>query len=602
RGEHFDSVFTLRDFDSGDSQESLFSKTMLSCSSIGLRNRSVLKANDGTEKFISANCARILPPGNECDKAGPIGIIMVFRDVTSFKNHEIGIVNEKNNFINILNHIPSLIWKSNQEGECDYVNKVWSEFTGKSMEQAAGSMWQNVIHPDDIGYYMKKFDEARFKRETYEIEARYLRWDGEFRWCLDRGSPYYEMDGTYTGYIGSIIDITPRKLAEKELLQSRTKYHSLFMNMHNGYVEFRLVFDKDGRPDDLRVIEINAAFARICSMTQEFMQGRLFTELFPNVRAIMEKVFLEYERTLSKGESLEIHEGYSAEADRWYDLSIYSPQKEHIVMLISDITHMKKVERRLKESALAAEAANNAKSEFLANMSHEIRTPINGMLGMIDLTLNSKLDEEQKDNLDIAKKCAMSLLNIINDILDFSKIEAGKLSIRNLDFSIYKLIEELVRTHAPRAEAKGLELFYSFSSSVPEYLKGDPSRVRQILDNFASNAIKFTEKGKVNIEVKKTLEKENAVGLKFSVSDTGIGITSDDMSRLFKVFSQIDSSFTKKYSGTGLGLVISKQLAEIMGGGIEVESEPGKGSTFSLLMEFQPGTKPEDKPASAASG
>ncbi len=286
------------------------------------------------------------------------------------------------------------------------------------------------------------------------------------------------------------------------------------------------------------------------------------------------------------------------EHDAWFRISfnpVIMNGKKLVAITMVDISISKQQEISATEIKEAAELANNAKSEFLANMSHEIRTPINGIVGMIDLTLLTGLNDDQRDNLLTAKACASSLLSIVNDVLDFSKMEAGKMTLENVNFDLKDLIEEIVRTHSPRVFDKGLDLNYLFSSSIPRYLIGDPNRLRQILNNLLSNAIKFTEHGEVTIMIKSTSMTKDEVELKFSVSDTGIGIAKEDLSKLFHSFSQIENTYTKKYSGTGLGLVISKQIVETMGGGIEIESEPGKGSNFTFYIKFKIGNPIADR-------
>lgn len=255
-----------------------------------------------------------------------------------------------------------------------------------------------------------------------------------------------------------------------------------------------------------------------------------------------------------------------------------------------DIHEKKMADILLIKAKVEAEKASIAKSEFLANISHEIRTPINGIVGMIDLTLLTDINEEQRENLITAKTCAGSLVNAINDILDFSKMEAGKLKIWNVDFDITELMDRITKAHIVSAKEKGLELSYSYESHISSYLFGDPNRLQQILNNLIKNAIKFTEDGEIHINLRVKIKNE----LQFSVKDTGIGIAYENQDLLFKRFSQVDGSNTRKFGGTGLGLIISKQLLELMGGRIWVESEQGKGSIFYFTIPYIIGHKPRE--------
>jgi PAS domain S-box-containing protein len=379
-------------------------------------------------------------------------------------------------------------------------------------------------------------------------------------------------------------EVKERMRAEESLSEERKVLRALIDNVPD------FMYVKDA---DCRFLLANLAVARqMGAKTPEELLGKSDFDFYPPELAA---TFYEDEQNVIRSGQAVVNreeKGVDSHGNESEIMTTQVPLRDKngrvtgLVGIGHDITHLKKVQEEMKVAREAAEAASRAKSEFLANMSHEIRTPLNGVMGMTDLALETDLTPEQREYLETVKMSGDSLLTVINDILDFSKIEAGKIDLEAIDFNLRNDLETTLRTLALRADEKGLELMCEVAPEVPEIVRGDSNRLRQILMNLVGNAIKFTDHGEIAVKV----QVESKEGLDslchFTVADSGIGIPEDKRELIFMPFSQADSSTTRKYGGTGLGLTISTRLVQMMGGKIWVESEVGRGSQFHFTTRL----------------
>jgi PAS domain S-box-containing protein len=371
------------------------------------------------------------------------------------------------------------------------------------------------------------------------------------------------------------------ELSQKQSHQMEARYQ-IFMN---NIPAIALIKDSQSR-----ILYMNEPMSRIYNIKLEDVKGQTQAGWLP--RDVAEKIRRNDQEVLATKRVLQFEEVIPASdgiLHNWLSLRfpLEGPEGESLIGTVAiDITERKQAEVALKVAKDMAETANHAKSEFLANMSHEIRTPLNGVVGMTDLALGTDLTSEQREYLDTVKLSADALLTVINDILDFSKIEAGKIDLETIDFNVRDHLEATLKTLAFRGDEKGLELLCEVSPEVPEMVRGDSNRLRQIVVNLVGNAIKFTDAGEVALKVRVDGEENGDHVMHFTVSDSGVGIAQEKLQLIFKPFSQADSSTTRKYGGTGLGLSISARLVEMMGGKMWVESEVGRGSEFHFTARM----------------
>jgi PAS domain S-box-containing protein len=487
-----------------------------------------------------------------------------------------------------------------------YANPALEKITGYSAEELIGRdprflMLDDLNQPD-----LPMLQQAMAAGEECQVVLRSYRKDGSLFWNELSVSPVRDEHGIVNHFVGITEDITERKRGE-EILRATSALQRAILDSA-GYAVI-----STSAEGHIRIF--NAAAERMIGYKAEEVIGRPTSILihdWTEVERRAKELSAELGRPVSPDFEVFVAKARLGQADEheWTYvrkdgsrlpvlLSVTPVRDERGVILgfmgiASDITERKRAETQLQQARQAAEAASRAKGEFLANMSHEIRTPMNAVMGMTELALGTELTREQRGYLMAARNSAIDLLTIINDVLDFSKIEAGKLELHPEPFRLRDALGLDLKTFSLRAAEKGLELTLRVHPEVPDALMGDVGRLRQILNNLVSNALKFTEKGEVAVEVsiadsdlqsttRKTLAPAQCV-LHFRVSDTGIGVALDQQTAIFEAFTQADTSITRQYGGTGLGLAIAGRLSRLMGGEIWVESERGKGSTFHFTV------------------
>lgn len=430
------------------------------------------------------------------------------------------------------------------------------------------------------GWLLKAKEEGN---QIFEWLAR--RFDGSLFWAEINIS--YAVIGKDTRFIVLVRDISERKKVEGEIKEKKRQMETLISNLPG--MSYRCLNDSDWT-----MKFASEGCLLITGYTHEELEKKL-----PSFREIIlnddkKNVWDAIQKAVENNEKFEIEYKIKhkdgTERDLWEKGCGVYDENGKVVLLegfVTDITEIKNTEQKLISAKKDADTANKAKSEFLANMSHEIRTPMNGVMGMTDLLLQSNLTDEQKKYMDYIRISADNLLAIINDILDLSKLEAGKVEVVENKFNLKNTVENMGGMFSFGLAQKNVEFICTIDDDIPTSLRGDEGKVRQILINLIGNAVKFTDKGKINVDVKKKMQNGDDVEIEIAVSDTGIGMKDEVIRRLFKPFFQGDISYTKKYQGTGLGLAISKQLIELMGGEIFIESEVGYGTRFCFTMKLK---------------
>ncbi len=499
----------------------------------------------------------------------------------------------------LMDNIPDVIYFKDLQSRFIRINRAWAvNHNLRDPIEAVGKT--------DFDFFTREHAEAaladeqeiiRTGRPIINKEERETWADRPDTWVSTTKMPLYDAHGRVAGTFGISRDITKRKRAEEKMLREKVLLDAL-MNTSLDSIYF-----KDNEGHFLLMSQAQAKKHHLRDAAEAV--GKTDFDLFP--REIAEAAFADEQEIMRTGRPMinkEHRKTWPDRPDTWASTT-KMPLRDADGQIIGtfgisrDITEKKRAEEALHCAKGAAEAASRAKSEFLANMSHEIRTPMNGILGMTELALDTDLTFEQREYLELVKASAESLLTVINDILDFSKIEARKLDVDYIQFNFRDSIEQTMKALAIRADEKNLELASDIAADVPDEVVGDPTRLRQVLTNLLGNAVKFTEAGEVVLRA--TLEKseEARVVVHFVVSDTGIGIPADKQRIIFDAFTQADTSMTRRYGGSGLGLTISARLVEIMGGSTWVESEEGRGSAFHFTVTFGRAVAPATAPKPA---
>lgn len=528
---------------------------------------------DGKERFLS-EVGEVFRD----DTGIPLRVVSVVHDVTERKEAESALFFEKR-YRGLIENLPQRIFL--KDLNCVYLS------CNSSFARELGLEPKDVFGRTDFDFFpsqlaqKRKEEDERVMAGGMAIERDVLR-ERDGAWVSKALVPLKDDKGRVYGLLGVLTDITFRKRAEEQLKESEERFRTTFEQAGVGICHLAL---------GGTLIRINRRFCDILGYTQDELLGLTLEHTIHRDDLSAEQ---EHTARLLKREidnySIEIRQLRKDDSVVWVNLTKSvvcgrNGEPKYFAGVIEDVTAKREAQELRRERDLV-QAASYAKSQFLANMGHEIRTPLNAVMGLSRLALKTELNAKQRSYLEKIGSSSRTLLNIINDILDFSKIEAGKVELEKTELSLYELLANISDMHHLKAQEKGIDFKVRLSPDLPSKLVGDPLRLTQVLNNLIGNALKFTDRGEVVVAIKHIRQQEGEVAVQFSVQDTGIGITPEQMEKIFTPFTQADSSMTRRYGGTGLGLSISRQLVELMGGQLTVESVPQAGSIFSFTVDL----------------
>ncbi len=490
-----------------------------------------------------------------------------------------------------------LVWQVDNEGKWSFLNAAAEGIYGLPPDRLLGEVALDMADPEHLEKDYAAFGKVLMGSELVDHETVHKSADGKARFLSFSATPLRDSTGEIRGAQGTARDVTDRVEA-REALQEVARKNSLVRSLINGTED--MIFFKDGEG---KYQGCNYKYAEFLGRTEEEIVGRTDEDLVGSERAAAyRKTDIE---ALTSWDPIKFDEWVVDREGRrrlWETVKTVfrHVESDHLGLLgvVRDVTERKEAEERMRELAERAERATRMKSAFLANMSHEIRTPMNGVLGMTEILLDTELTEEQLQYLKIIRSSGESLLGVLNDILDISKIEAGHLELEEVSFDLSEQVLGAVALFSHAAVEKGSELMVDLRPEVPRGVIGDPVRLRQVLSNLVGNAVKFTPEGEILVSVSRTEDGNGDAALRFSVKDTGVGIPKDKQDAIFQEFTQADSSTTREYGGTGLGLTISRHLVSLMGGELQLGSEEGEGSEFffTLQLPVDPDFAPRAEP------
>jgi PAS domain S-box-containing protein len=522
------------------------------------------------------------------------------RDITEKRRAEDRVRESEERFRAIFDNASVGIAQVGPDGRILVSNANFCEMLGFGPGELDRRSISELTHPEDLRQEHAVMETLVSGRaQTISMENRFVRKDGSEVWVNSSLSMVRDSSGIPKYTIGVVKDITERRETEERLRKSQEQFAKIFQA-----TPFLILIST---AEEGRLKEVNRAFEEVMGYSRVEVLGRRSDELGLWVdlgeRDRLKRILMEQGRfhnqemrvrTKSGEERLMLVSGEAIEMDGEVcvlggaqDITERKMLEQNLRQLNMDLERRVELRTRdLVQAKLISDSASTAKSDLLANMSHEIRTPLSGILGIADLVLSRELPADVRSEMELLKESTTSILSLLNDMLDLARIESGKIELNEERFDLHEAVEKIAALFVFQASAKSIAFTMRVDQEVPKFVHGDRDRLGQVLKNLLSNAVKFTEQGEIRLEVRPLAKSEDKVRLFFGVSDTGIGIVKERHDDVFQSFTQIDTSYSKKFAGSGLGLSIARRLIELMGGEISVRSEPGKGSTFSFSVEF----------------